>query len=225
MIRSNPRALAGRALALLLGLQLAACVSPPVGGGPPADERLERILSNQEGSAREELARDLRVLTLDHPRHVPSLVADAAVSIETGRTDRAIALLDTVLNAEPDHVDAVLLWTRVAARSGDLAGARRRVEAALRTRPDSPELHEAAASLMFLEDRLDEAIGALDRADALRGGDSWRSAYHRGLIDEARGELEAAEGHYSRCVELDSSFEPAARRLRWIAAERAGEGR
>ena len=225
MIRSNPRALAGRALALLLGLQLAACVSPPVGGGPPADERLERILSNQEGSAREELARDLRVLTLDHPRHVPSLVADAAVSIETGRTDRAIALLDTVLNAEPDHVDAVLLWTRVAARSGDLAGARRRVEAALRTRPDSPELHEAAASLMYLEDRLDEAIGALDRADALRGGDSWRSAYHRGLIDEARGELEAAEGHYSRCVELDSSFEPAARRLRWIAAERAGEGR
>ena len=225
MIRPNPSALAGRALALLLGLQLAACVSPPVGGGPPADERLEWILSNQEGSTQEELARDLRVLTLDHPRHVPSLVADAAVSIETGRTDRAIALLDTVLNAEPDHVDAVLLWTRVAARSGDLAGARRRVEAALRTRPDSPELHEAAASLMYLEDRLDEAIGALDRADALRGGDSWRSAYHRGLIDEARGELEAAEGHYSRCVELDSSFEPAARRLRWIAAERAGEGR
>lgn len=225
MIRSNPSALAGRALALLLGLQLAACVSPPVGGGPPADERLEWILSNQEGSTQEELARDLRVLTLDHPRHVPSLVADAAVSIETGRTDRAIALLDTVLNAEPDHVDAVLLWTRVAARSGDLAGARRRVEAALRTRPDSPELHEAAASLMYLEDRFGEAIEALDRADALRGGDSWRSAYHRGLIDEARGELEAAEGHYSRCVELDSSFEPAARRLRWIAAERAGEGR
>ena len=225
MIRSNPSAFAGRALALMLGLQLAACVSPPVGGGPPADERLERILSNQEGSTQEQLARDLRVLTLDHPRHVPSLVADAAVSIETGRTDRAIALLDTVLNAEPDHVDAVLLWTRVAARSGDLAGARRRVEAALRTRPDSPEPHEAAASLMYLEDRLDEAIGALDRADALRGGDSWRGAYHRGLIDEARGELEAAEGHYSRCVELDSSFEPAARRLRWIAAERAGEGR
>jgi len=225
MIRSNPSALAGRALALLLGLQLAACVSPPVGGGPPADERLEWILSNQEGSTQEELARDLRVLTLDHPRHVPSLVADAAMSIETGRTDRAIALLDTVLNAEPDHVDAVLLWTRVAARSGDLAGARRRVEAALRTRPDSPELHEADASLMYLEDRFDEAIQALDRADALRGEGSWRSAYHRGLIDEARGELEAAEGHYSRCVELDPSFEPAARRLRWIAAERTGEGR
>ncbi|MEC8495486.1 MAG: tetratricopeptide repeat protein [Planctomycetota bacterium] len=225
MIRSIPSAFAGRALALLLGLQLAACVSPPVGGGPPADERLELILSNQEGATQEELARDLRFLTLDHPRHVPSLVADAAVSIETGRTDRAVALLDTVLSAEPDQVDAVLLWTRVAAGSGDLAGARRRVEAALRTRPDSPELHEADASLMYLEDRLGEAIQALDRADALRGGESWRSAYHRGLIDEARGELEAAEGHYSRSAELDSSFEPAARRLRWIAAERAGEGR
>ncbi|MEE2939937.1 MAG: tetratricopeptide repeat protein [Planctomycetota bacterium] len=225
MIRSNPSALAGRALALLLGLQLAACLSPPVGGGPSADERLESILSNQEGSTQEELARDLRVLTLDHPRHVPSLVADAAVSIETGRTDRALTLLDIVLSVEPDHVDAVLLWTRVAGRSGDLAGARRRVEAALRTRPDSPELHEADASLMDLEDRLGEAVQALDRADALRGGESWRSAYHRGLIDEARGELEAAEGHYSRCVELDPGFEPAARRLRWIAAERAGEGR
>ena len=210
---------------LLLGLQFTACVPPPVGGGPPAYERLEWILSNQEGLTLEELARDLRVLTLEHPRHVPSLVADAAVSIETGRTDRAIALLTTVLTAEPDHVDGVLLWTRVAARSGDLAGARRRVEAALRTRPDSPELHEADASLMYLEDRLEEAMEALDRADALRGEESWRSAYHRGLIDEARGELEAAERHYSRCTELDSSFEPAARRLRWIAAERASEGR
>ena len=78
---------------------------------------------------------------------------------------------------------------------------------------------------MYLEDRLEEAIEALDRADALRGEESWRSAYHRGLIDEARGELEVAERHYSRCVELDPSFEPAARRLRWIAAERAGEER
>ena len=93
MIHSISSALAGRAFVLLLGLQFAACVTPPVGGGPSADERLERILSNQEGSNREELARDLRILTLDHPRHVPGLVADAAVSIETGRTDRAIALL------------------------------------------------------------------------------------------------------------------------------------
>ena len=146
------------------------------------------------------------------------------MSIETGRTDRAIALLDTVLNAEPDHVDAVLLWTRVAARSRVTnRRARRRVEAALRTRPD-PELHEAAASLMYWRIASTRPSGPSIARTPCAGG-SRRGAYHRGLIDEARGELEAAEGHYSRCVGSTPPFEPAARRLRWIAAERAGEGR
>lgn len=214
-----------RALAVVAGLHLAACASAPVGGGPSPDARLESILSGFDERSVEDLARDLRTLSLDSPRHRPTLVADAALSIETGRTDRATALLEQVLAAEPDHVDAVLLSTRVAARNGDVVGARRRVERALRTRPDAAGLHEADAALLYLEDRHGEAIEALDRADLLRGEASWRSAYHRGLVAEATGDLSAAEEHYARCEELEPSFEPAGRRLRWIAAQRGDDGR
>ena len=209
--------------ALLVGLALSACVTPPLNERPSADEQLEQLLEAPDAPA-PELARDLRSLSLQQPEHVPTLIADAALSIETGRPDRAVSLLDLALKAEPDNVDAVQLAVQVAARSGDLAGAHRRVEAALRTRPDAPGLHEAHAALLFVEERYPEALEALDRADALTGGASWRSHYHRGLIAEDLGELPVAERHYASCTALRPTFEPAARRLRWIQAQAVIQG-
>jgi len=211
---SLPALLAG----LALGALLTGCVTPPLNERPSADEQLDQLLETQDAPA-PELARDLRSLSLQQPEHVPTLIADAALSIETGRPDRAVSLLDMALKAEPDNVDAVQLSVQVAARSGDLAGAHRRVEAALRTRPDAPGLHEAHAALLFVEERYPEALEALDRADALAGETSWRSHYHRGLIAEDLGELEDAERHYRSCQDLEPSFEPAGRRLRWIQAQ------
>ncbi len=211
---SLPALLAG----LALSAQLTGCVTPPLNERPSAGEQLEQLLETPDAPA-PELARDLRSLSLQHPEHVPTLIADAALSIETGRPDRAVTLLDLALKAEPDNVDAVQLSVQVAARSGDLAGAHRRVEAALRTRPDAPGLHEAYAALLFVEERYAEALEALDRADALAGGTSWRSHYHRGLIAEDQGELADAERHYRSCQDLKPSFEPAGRRLRWMQAQ------
>ena len=205
-----------------LGALAASCVSPPVHQGPTPDERLEALLSASEEPDLE-LARQLRALSLQAPGHVPTLIADAALSMETGRDERAVSLLDLALKAEPDNVEAVQLAVQLAARSGDLAGAHRRVEAALRTRPDAPGLHEAYAALLYVEGEYPEAVAALDRADALSGGMTWRSHYHRGLIAEDLGELEAAEGHYESCTLDAPDFEPAARRLRWIRAQQASE--
>ncbi len=217
MPRSTP-SLPALIAGLLLGAQLTGCVTPPLNELPSADEQLDQLLESTDAPA-PALARDLRSLSLQQPEHVPTLIADAALSIETGRSDRAVSLLDMALKAEPDNVDAVQLSVQVAARSGDLAGAHRRVEAALRTRPDAPGLHEAHAALLFVEERYPEALEALDRADALAGEASWRSHYHRGLIAEDLGELEDAERHYRLCQDLEPSFEPAARRLRWILAQ------
>lgn len=201
---------------LALSVQLSACVTPPLSERPSADEQLEQLLDGPKSAG---LASDLRALSLQQPNHVPTLIADAALSVATGRTERAVSLLDLALKAEPDNVDAVTLSVRVAARSGDLAGAHRRVEGALRTRPDSPGLHESHAALLFVERRYEEALEALDRADALTGEVSWRSHYHRGLIAEDLGEVAAAETHFAACTELQPDFEPAARRLRWIKAQ------
>jgi tetratricopeptide (TPR) repeat protein len=221
MPRSTP-SLPALLVGLALSAQLTGCLTPPLTERPSANEKLGQLLEAPDAPA-PELARDLRSLSLQHPQHVPTLIADAALSIETGRADRAVSLLDLALKAEPDNVDAVQLSVQVAARSGDLAGAHRRVEGALRTRPDSPGLHEAHAALLFVERRYAEALEALDRADALAGETSWRSHYHRGLVAEDLGELEVAERHYETCNDLEPTFEPAARRLRWIRAQAAIE--
>jgi len=219
MYRSNPPRLA-LAATLALVVQLSACISPPVLEQPSPDAQLDSLLSTTTEPS-PDLARGVRALSLEQPGHVPTLIADAALSMETDRQERARSLLDMALKSEPDNVDAVQLAVQLAARSGDLAGAHRRVEAALRTRPDAPGLHEAHAALLFVEGRYTEALAALDRADALAGEASWRSAYHRGLIAEDLGELEVAERHYLECTAMDATFEPAARRLRWVRAQRA----
>lgn len=215
------RPLSMRLLALVAGVQLAACVSPPIGREPSPSADLKSVLTGGRDLPVEQLARSLRALSLEHPRHVPTLVADAALCLETGRVGRATALLDAALQLAPDHGDAVLLATKVAARSGDLGSAWRRVNAALRTRPDAPELHEASAALHFLEEQYGESLAALDRADALAGEASWRSSYHRGLVAEAQGNLTAARDYFLQCEDDASAFEPAVRRRRWIESQMA----
>lgn len=208
-----------RTALIVLVMFSSACLSPPIGGGPSGDESLEALLEDSEGRPAEEFARDLRSLTLKHPRHVPTLLADAATSLESGRTERAFALLQRLLALEPDNVDGVLMATSIAARTGNLDAARRRIETALNTRPDDPDLHQASAALLHLDGRADEALTALDQSDALAGGPTWRSAYHRGLVAEMNGDFNAAYEHYTDALEAKPDFEGAARRRRWLAVQ------
>ncbi|MEL6431633.1 MAG: hypothetical protein AAFR54_20855, partial [Planctomycetota bacterium] len=131
------------------------------------------------------------------------------------------ALLDTALRLEPGHVDATVLSVRLASEAGDLAGAERRIEAALVLRPDAAELYESRAALAFLDARYSDATRALDRAHELTGEETWSVAYHRGLVAEARGDRAGAEEAFRRCVELEPGFEPAARRLRALESQRS----
>ena len=206
--------------AFLFALVQSACVSPSTQRVPPAGDRLEALLDGSSALSRERLARELRSLSLNSPRHVPTLIADAALSFETGRTARARALLDAALEYEPGDVDATVLAVQVAATSGDLAGASRRIESALVLRPDEPLLHESSAAIAFLGGEFEDAREALDRADLLEGGESWSRAYHRGLIAEAEGQFGVAEDAFERCRELAPDFEEAKRRQRGLVVKR-----
>ena len=199
-------------------LAFSACVSPPLSGGPTADQELETVLRNLNQADRRAVGAELRALSLDHPRHVSTILADAVLSLEEGRTARGRSLLETVLRLEPDHVDAVALATRESTRSGDLAGAHRRLDAALQQKPDEPLLYESRAATYFVEGRYAEALQALDRADALAGSATWRSEFHRGLIAEAQGQTDAAIALFARCQELAPDYEPAGRHRRALEA-------
>lgn len=218
ILQESQRRLRLPLIAALLALGASGCAATSSSDPETPEGKLKHLLQAPHAST-QELAKAVRHLSLESPETVPILVADAALCFETGRIERAMSQADRALAIEPDHVDALLIATRISARTGDLAGAHRRIDTALRLRPDRPELHEAQAAVMFVEERLSEARAALDRADALRSGPSWRTEYHRGLIAEAEDDFPAAARYYTRCIDLEMSFEPARNRLRWVVAQ------
>ena len=61
--------------------------------------------------------REMRNLATLHPRHVPTLVANAALAYEGGDPVRAQKYLDQALRVDPGHVQATLLRIRIARSS------------------------------------------------------------------------------------------------------------
>lgn len=180
---------------------------------------LEGSLEDRGTRSREnEIARELREMTLVHPRHVPTLVANAAVAYEGNDSTGAQRFLDQALRLQPDHVSATLLRVRIAAEAGNLPYSLRKLEEQIQLAPDSPALRETRAGVYFLLEDYERALFDLDTVERLRGDeeDSWRTEYHRGLIAEAQGLNQKAQDHYFRCRELNPDFEAAERRWYWL---------
>lgn len=226
-----------RALPLLLCATLLApsCLSPEPGVNPPPDTELRATLralkdvrggefevteaASNSGTSEDELVRELQSLAFRYPRHVPTLVANAAVSYERGDPVNAQKYLDQALDVDPGHVHASLLRVRIAAEEGSLQYASRWLRSQLELAPDNTAVREAYAGVLYLQSEYKDAEQELDNVERLLGPeheDAWRLAYHRGLIAEARGDLGRAEELYGRCSELNPEFERGMRRWRWM---------
>ena len=229
---------------LLLALPLMpafSCLTPEPAAMTSPDEELEILLSELEGarggfdgdettldggrrfpSATElELARALRQLAFEHPRHVPTLVANAAVAFEANDFVGAQRYLDQALRLDPTHVSGTLLRVRIAAEQGNLPFAMRRVREQLEQAPDDPRLRETLAGIHYLLGDFTAANEQLDLALALaeEGENEWRIEYHRGLIAEGEGDNDRAREHYRRSQDLNPEFEPSLRRWRWLSVQ------
>ena len=229
---------------LLLTLAVTtSCLTPDLEEQQSPDEELSRLLqelrevrggsfsrtrhgslSRSEVAVREgELVAGVRKLSFVYPRHVPVLVATAALEYEAGRLVAAQRQLDQALSLEPTHVPATALRIRIAAEQGNLPYARRSLEEQLRMSPDSAFLHESMAGLLYLLGEYENAQRELTLAGRLSVGDqtdervrNWRLQYNLGLVAEAQGKIATAKRHYARAHELQPEFEHAQRRWRWL---------
>ena len=178
--------------------------------------------SNDYLSARElEIARDLRRLGFEHPRHIPTLVANAALALEANDPVGAQRYLDQALRLDPGHLHGTLLRVRVAAEQGNLPYALRRVREQLEQCPDDPRLRETLAGVQYLLGDYAAAREQLDLAQALGESSAadWRIEYHRGLVAEGEGLVSVAREHYRKSQELNERFVPAQRRWRWLSVQ------
>jgi tetratricopeptide (TPR) repeat protein len=224
-------------LALIAGL--ASGCAGPVGPGHPTrldpDRRLGELLDRWDalraagagcdadphrGPVADcaELQHEVERLTVEFPRHVPSLHAAAVLSEAAGEHQKARSYLDALFAATPAHPEAAMLRSRLATAEGNVPFASRLLAEQVRLTPDHSGLREAQAGVLYLEGRFEEALEALRVAERL-GAPAWRVAYHRGLIAEARRDPVAAAAHYRRALEENPAFRPARARLAGVESE------
>lgn len=199
---------------------------------PEPDTVLAALLADHAGQAghaaaaprrddvnRERLRYEVERLATRHPNHVPSQVAAAAIALDGGDRMRAQAYADRALALAPADVEARTLRVRIAVADGATELARRLVDDGLRARPDAAALYESSAWLHQIDGEAEAALVALTLAERL-GAPAWRVAFHRGLVEEQRGDDAAAERHYRAALDADAGCEAAAHRLAGLRARR-----
>ncbi|MEO0478637.1 MAG: tetratricopeptide repeat protein [Planctomycetota bacterium] len=215
--------------ALLLALSISACrwtdASGPGSEASPevVDQELDAIvteLDSKDSSSNANLLRT-RVLQIahEHRGHVRAQWMAAVILESSGDPNRARIHLDRVIQKEPSHDGARSLLARIAIGEGDLGRARRLVDDGLLLRPASSLLHEADALTAMLEEDFEQSERALTRADSL-GAPKYRTAYHRGLLAERRGEVDEARDQYEAALEEHEGFGPAEHRLEALGGPR-----
>ncbi len=107
--------------------------------------------------------------------------------LNAGRPAEAATLCAKVLEAQPSNPAAHALAARAARRSGDPAGARRHVDAALAVAPDYPPARGLDAQLAGDDEPVEVAERAYRRLLALQPA-SWSAWYDYGNLRQARAE-------------------------------------
>jgi tetratricopeptide (TPR) repeat protein len=139
---------------------------------------------------------------------VPAALQLAAATLTTGNHEAAIEATGRILEAEPDHVEALLLRARARMDSRrDYEGALADAERVLELDPDSVEaLVPRTVALLGLE-RIEEAAVAIEDlerrfADADLGRENTaRYCVARAIFAKEKGDAETAEQRYDACLE------------------------
>lgn len=214
-------------IALLLAIAaLPACKFWNPDYQPDPDAALRKLLARRVESgkpmppvAQERLRFAVERLATRHPGHVRSQVAAGALVFAAGEPQRAQGYVDRALSLATANVEARCLRVRIAVADGSLDLARKLVDDGLELRPDAAALYESLAWLEQLEGHMDAALRALDAATALEAPE-WRVTFHRGLIEELRGNYDAAEKHYRAAIDANEQCTEARQRLAGLVARR-----
>lgn len=210
-------------LLLALPFALSAChiVNPEYVRDPDRelDALLRQLLAEREphDGKREQLVGRVYTQAARHPSHVPTLVAAGTLALEDGYSARAEQFFGRVIRLDPAHAEARMLRARIAVDDGNLGLASDLIEEGIAYRPDESRLHEAAAWVFYLSENFELAHEALDRASRL-DAPMWRVYFNRGLIEERRGNHQAALMHYRDCLSNRPGYEPAEMRRAGLAA-------
>jgi tetratricopeptide (TPR) repeat protein len=113
--------------------------------------------------------------------------------------EQAIAIMDRLIQAEPDQTEHRRFRAELHRLSGDLPSAARDYERIVELAPDAPEgyagLSEVCAQQGDYEQARTHGLGALER-----GPGRWMPAYNLGMIEDRLGHADAAAGYLEKAL-------------------------
>lgn len=135
-------------------------------------------------------------------------LAGATRHLQAGRLREAEGLCRRVLDAQPDHPDALHLLGMVAARSGQPSAAVELIQRAIAGDGRDPAYHLHLGAALQALGRQEEAAAAYRDAVRIKP-DFARARYNLGNALQALGRLDEAVSAYRRCLELQPAFAQA----------------
>lgn len=129
-------------------------------------------------------------------------LAAAARAAEQGRWDEVERVVRPLSASHPDCTDLLVLEGRLAARRGDLRGARLALERAARLDPAHAEARYHLGIWFFRARLFPDAVRHFEEVVALRPKDA-RALDYLALALEALGEVERAEAAYRRALTVN----------------------
>jgi tetratricopeptide (TPR) repeat protein len=144
-------------------------------------------------------------------------MASAVLAYDDRQYARAQQYLDALFGLQKVHAPAAVLRGRIALEEGNIPFALRFLGERVNLSPEDAELREVYAAALYLAGRLTDAKTQLDIAARL-GSPSWRVAYHRGLFEEAAGNLHRAVQYYEEAMRERPDWDAASARRDGIIA-------
>ena len=131
----------------------------------------------------------------------PDELAAASALQRSGRFAEAQALLERLLEAEPDHFDALFLAALIAAQSGHLRRAVLLFDRAIRIRPEHAAAHCNRGVALAELGEFAAALSSYDRAVSIKP-DYATAHSNRGNAQKELGQLQAALSSFDRAVAI-----------------------
>jgi len=143
-----------------------------------------------------------------NPQNIMALLELATILTDQGKLDEAKTHIATVLDQDPDDVDAHHCLAVVLAKEGKHREAADHCRRALERSPNSPIAHLNLGRILLETGQADEAVEHLGEALRLDPTDATAN-YYWGYILQCREKPQEAAVYYRHAVELDSEFIPA----------------
>lgn len=135
-------------------------------------------------------------------------LALATAYLRAKQPDKALPLLDQAVAAEPDQLDLRLYYGRALRDQRNFQAAAREFYKATQLKSDSREAWNELAGMLILLENYQQALAALDRAQALGGEENPAYWYFRAIILDRNHQYKLALPNYEKFLSLSQNKHP-----------------